>query len=137
MADFSQDVSAWCNRAAERAGEVLRAIAFDSVQRVQQMTPVDTGFLRSNWTAILRGDEEPVAGRAPPPADAIARARVGVVIVILNPVAYARRIEYGFVGEDSRGRYYNQQGRHMVGQTIADMPAIAEGALTRIMGAGR
>lgn len=137
MADFSQDVSAWCNRAAARANEVFRAIAFDAVQRVQELTPVDTGFLRSNWTAIVRGDEEPVAGRVPPPADAIARARVGMVIVIINPAAYARRIEYGFVGEDSAGRHFNQQGRHMVGQTISEMPAIADAALARITGLRR
>lgn len=136
MADFSEDVSRWVQRAGERADAALRAIATDTVARVQELTPVDTGFLRSNWTAIKQGDEEPVAGRAPPPGVALADAHVGDVIVILNPTVYARRIEYGFVGEDKLGRHYNQTGRHMVGQTITEMPMIAERAVQRVLGGG-
>lgn len=136
MADFTTDVSAWCNKAADRATALLRAIAFDLTAAVQDKTPVDTGFLRSNWTAMLPNDTEPVAGRVPPAATAINRASVGMVIVILNPVAYARRQEYGFVGEDSAGRHYNQPGKHFVAQTIAEAPAIADAALRRLSGAG-
>jgi len=70
----------------------------------------------------------------PEPADVIARAELGDTITIINPVVYARRVEYGYVGEDSLGRHYNQQGRHMVGQTIAEMPQIAANAIARIKG---
>jgi hypothetical protein len=136
MADFSSDVSKWCDMAAARASQVFRAIAFDAVTKVQTLTPVDTGFLRSNWTCIRQGDAEPVAGRVPPAGAAIAAAQVGQILVILNPVVYARRIEYGFVGEDSLGRHYNQTGAHMMGQTMTDMPNIAQAALTRITGGG-
>jgi hypothetical protein len=59
---------------------------------------------------------------------------VGQVITILNPTVYARRIEYGFVGEDRLGRYYNQPGRHMVGQTMAEAETISANALRRITG---
>jgi Bacteriophage HK97-gp10, putative tail-component len=134
MADFSEDVSKWVNSMGELASAVFRAIAFDALQRVQELTPVDTGFLRSNWTVIKQGDAEPVAGRTPPAALAIAGAEVGNVLVIINPVIYARRIEYGFVGEDSRGRFYNQPGRHMVAQTITELPQIAATAQARILG---
>jgi hypothetical protein len=136
MADFSSDVSAWCDRAGSRATALFRAIAFDAVAKVQSLTPVDTGFLRSNWTCLLPSDPEPVAGRVPPAAAAIERAAVGQVLIILNPVAYARRVEYGFVGEDSLGRHFNQQGRHMMAQTIAEMPAIAQAAYARVVGGG-
>lgn len=132
MADFSTDVSAWCDQAKGRANAVFRAICFDTVARIQSHTPVDTGFLRANWTAMAPGDTEPVAGRAPPAGDAISRVEVGQVLTILNPVVYARRIEYGFVGEDSLGRRYNQPGRHMVAQTLAEMPEIAAAALQRL-----
>lgn len=136
MADFSVDVSAWCDREERMATAVLRAIAYDTIAAVQQRTPVDTGFLRANWTAMLAHDTEPVAGRVPPPADAIERAEIGTVITIVNPVVYARRIEYGFVGEDSAGRHYNQEGQHMVGDTIAEIGVIAQRALERITGSG-
>jgi hypothetical protein len=136
MADFTSDVSKWCNEAKGLASDVFQAIAFDAVMRVQELTPVKTGFLRSNWTAIRKGDAEPVAGRVSPPGVAIADAEVGDVILIINPVAYARRIEFGFVGEDSLGRYYNQQGRHMMTQTMTEMPEIAEKAKQRVLGGG-
>lgn len=137
MADFTAEVTEWCNRARARADEVFRAIAADAVAAVQEKTPVDTGFLRSNWTAIKDGDQEPVEGRIPPASAAIAEAHVGQVLVILNPTVYARRIEYGFVGEDSAGRSYSQGGAHMVQQTIAEMPEIARRATERILAGGR
>lgn len=136
MADFSTQVSEWVLKARGNADAALRAIAFDAVTRVQELTPVDTGFLRSNWTAIKQGDEEPVAGRVRPPGAAIAAAHAGDTIIILNPVVYARRIEYGFIGEDSAGKTYNQQGRHMVAQTVSEMPQIAARAVARINGGG-
>jgi hypothetical protein len=135
MADFSEDVSRWVNQAVGHTDAALRTIAMDSVNTVKQRTPVVTGFLRSNWTAIIKGQTIPVAGRVPDPAKAIMTARVGDVIVILNPTVYARRVEYGFVGEDSAGRHYNQQGAHMVAQTMAEMPVIAARALARLNGA--
>lgn len=135
MADFSADVSAWVNKVRAQADAAFRAIAFDAVASVQEKTPVDTGFLRSNWTAVRAGDPEPVAGRVPPAGVALSEAKVGDIIVIVNPTAYARRIEYGFVGEDSAGRHYNQQGVHMVGQTWAEMPQIAQRAIARLAAA--
>jgi hypothetical protein len=135
MADFSEDVSRWVNQADAHANALLRTITMDAVNTVKARTPVKTGFLRSNWTAIIKGQEIPVAGRVPDPAKVIMTARVGQVIVILNPTVYARRVEYGFVGEDSAGRHYNQQGAHMVAQTMAEMPVIAARALARLNGA--
>jgi hypothetical protein len=134
MADFSFDVSRWCDAQRSRADLIFRTIATDAVNRVKELTPVDTGFLRSNWTALRRGDPEPVAGRAPPPEQAIQDLHVGEVVIILNPTVYARRIEYGFVGDDALGRHYSQQGHHMVAQTMAELPAIAAAAVHRLTG---
>lgn len=134
MADpFEIQVTQWVEKAGLRAREAFRAIAEDAVTRVKELTPVDTGYLRANWTAIVNVDVEPVAGRVPPAEQAIARLQVGDKIIILNPVEYARRIEFGFVGEDSRGRHYNQAGRGMVQQTLVEMPDIAERAVKRII----
>jgi hypothetical protein len=134
MADFSFDVSRWCDAMRDRANQTFRVIATDAVNRVKELTPVDTGFLRSNWTAVRNGDQQPVAGRVPPPEQAIQDLRVGDVLIILNPTVYARRIEYGFVGEDSLGRHYNQSGHHMVAQTMAELPAIADATIRRLNG---
>ena len=79
---------------------------------------------------------EPVAGRVPPPEEAVMRLRIGDKLIVLNPVVYARRVEFGFVGEDSRGRYFSQAGRGMVQQTVVEVPAIAERATLRIIEGG-
>ena len=134
MADFSEEVTKWCQGQGERADLVFRGIAVAAVNRVKELTPVDTGFLRSNWTVVKEGDPEPVPGRVPDPMRAIASAHVGDKLIILNPTVYARRIEYGFVGEDSKGRHYNQPGAHMMQQTIAELPSIAAEVVSRLGG---
>jgi len=37
---------------------------------------------------------------------------------IFNNVTYAPRIEYGFVGEDSLGRFYHQGGQYIIHNAI-------------------
>lgn len=132
MADFEVQVREWVAKAGRRAQAAFRATAQDCADRVKDLTPVKTGYLRANWTAMRPDDVEPVAGRVPPAEAAIRQLRIGDKIVILNPVVYARRVEFGFQGEDSRGRYFHQEGRGMVQQTVAEAPAIAQAAATRI-----
>ena len=45
---------------------------------------------------------------------------------------YARRMNYGFVGQDSLGRNYNQAGAHFVEGAIADWPNIVRMAVSKI-----
>jgi hypothetical protein len=132
--DFRVQVEQWVVRAKGRAQEAFRAIAQDASTRVKELTPVRTGYLRANWSAILDGEAEPKPGAAPPAEAAIGRAALGDTIHVLNPVVYARRVEFGFVGEDSLGRKYNQRGRGMVQQTVAEMPRLSERAVARVRG---
>lgn len=136
MADFEVQVREWVEKAGRRAQAAFRATAQDAADKVKERTPVRTGYLRANWTAMKAGDVAPVAGRVPPAEAAIAALRLGDKIVILNPVVYARRIEYGFVGEDARGRYFTQEGRGMVQQTVLEIPELAQAAVARIRGDG-
>lgn len=131
MPDFSVDVRAWVDKAKQKAEAAFQATAQDAVNRVKQLTPVKTGYLRANWSAIKDGDAEPKPGM-PAGDQAIKHAELGDKIIVVNPTAYARRIEYGFVGQDADGRHYNQPGRHMTQQTIAEMPRIAEQATQRV-----
>ena len=59
MADFSTDVSAWCDRAGQLADVAFRAIGEAALERVKELTPVRTGWLRSNWQAVRRGEVAP------------------------------------------------------------------------------
>lgn len=57
---FSFDVSAWCDRAEEKARQVFVAIAFDALTRVKELTPVRTGNLRAGWQLVRQADALPV-----------------------------------------------------------------------------
>lgn len=129
MVDFSVSVSQWVERAKGNMDAAFRGIAERAVARVKELTPVKTGYLRSNWSAVLRPDAIPQPGAS---IDLISAAKAGDVIYIVNPVSYARRIEYGFKGTDSLGRRYNQEGRGMVQQTVTELPQIARSVVAEL-----
>lgn len=52
----------------------------------------------------------------------VAQAMIGSEIYLGFQAVYARRMNYGFVGEDALGRTYNQSGRHFVERAIALWP---------------
>lgn len=122
-APFDVQVDRWIDKAKGRATDAYRATALLALARVQQLTPVDTGYLRAHWTISL--DADVVPGRLENPEEVVSNLQLGEPFYIVNPTVYARRIEYGFVGEDSLGRHYNEKGRHMMVQTIQEMPIIA------------
>jgi len=130
--EFSLQVDQWVAEAKRRQSAALQAIAWDALNQIKADTPVDTGFLRANWTVVRNNDPVPVAGRVPDPAQVIAQIKAGDRVTIVNPVVYAMRIEFGFVGEDSLGRQWDQPGRGMVQKTLAAMPEIARRAVARV-----
>lgn len=134
---FEVQVRQFVEKAGRRVQAAFRATAMDAVDFVKNQTPVQTGNLRANWTTMKADDVEPVAGRVPPAEEAVMRLRIGDKLIVLNPVEYAMRVEFGFTGEDSRGRHFNQVGRGMVQQTVLEVPAIAVKATLRIIGEDR
>ena len=129
---FTVSVKKWVDKAHAHSDQALQAIAWAALQRVQELTPVRTGTLRAGWQIVRPGDEMPIAKREEENLAMVLSLRAGDVFLITNPVVYARRIEFGFVGEDSLGRHYHQEGRHMLQQTIAEMPAIAQRAINQL-----
>lgn len=107
---FVADISRFVDRTKSNMDEQVRGIALGALERLQEYTPVDTGRLRASWQI------------EPPIAD----IRAGEPVTITTNVEYAHRVDQGFVGEDSLGRLYNEQGAHMVAKTIEDLPKIAE-----------
>ena len=113
----------------------LEAVARQSIQElssnVVKDTPLDTGFLRGSWQPSLnappnkKGANDPSGGRAlADVAVAVADLKTGDKFWMLNNAAYARRLEYGFVGQDSLGRTYNQAGRFFVTTNVKRWAAI-------------
>ena len=131
--EFSLAVEEWVNAAKRRQGAALQAVAWDVLNAVKLETPVDTGFLRANWTIVRGDDPMPIAGRVPDPAQVIATLRAGDKVHIVNPVIYAARVEFGFVGQDKLGRQYDQAGRGMVQKVAVRLPDIAAKAVARVI----
>lgn len=124
----------------------MRAVLQASVQEVIEEAlkpeeeggriPVDTGFLRNSLVSELNGTTSwPVThppksggyeGGSPSYALTVAEMEPGDIARFAFTAAYAARMEYGFVGEDSKGRTFNQQGRHFAESAAAQWPAIVE-----------
>lgn len=138
MSDFARDVTRWCERAKANSELAFINIAGAALARVRELTPVKTGYLRANWQVAVGTNYIAKDQLQSQQINALnmelGEIKLGQVIFILNPVVYARRIEYGFVGYDSLHRFYNQKGVGMVAQTMRELPSIARQVLSDLRG---
>jgi hypothetical protein len=109
--NFEIDITRWVNKAKGKLDAAPAAIVYALLERLQELTPVVTGTLRAGWQAIKDSDTR---------------------WSIVNNVVYAARVNFGFVGQDSLGRTYDQRGHHMVEQVILEAPQIAQKAIDRL-----
>jgi hypothetical protein len=133
---FAVDVRNWVEKANGNVDAAYQATAMLALARVKQLTPVRTGFMRASWTIVSGDSSAGMAGGEEGALETIANLKAGDAISLVNPAPYAMRINFGFVGEDSLGRHYDQKGRHMVEQTMAEMPALAQQAVNWVLGGG-
>lgn len=70
--------------------------------------PVDTGFLANSVLASTNG--MPGSSGQPVPV-VLLTVRLGGIVYVGWTAAYAMRMEYGFMGQDSLGREYAQTGK--------------------------
>jgi hypothetical protein len=133
---FAVDVRQWVEKAKGNTNGAFQATALLALARVKELTPVDTGFLRASWTIANGSNVAGVAGADQSALEVVASLQLGDRIMLVNPAPYAMRVNFGFVGEDSLGRHYDQKGRHMVEQTISEMPEISRQAVEWVMGGG-
>lgn len=127
---FAATVSAWAKKTPQRLEAVRnRAIDLLAVEMTTTIpnggrVPVDTGNLARSLLASTQG--------MPKTSDAQSSGSdVGIVTAMLKldqPIwlgyqaAYSKRLNFGYVGADSLGRVYNQQGYHFVEGAIAEWP---------------
>jgi hypothetical protein len=137
--EFVAKVDAWAAHEPLR----LRALAIESIQNMCEHvvidTPVVTGNLRGGWQPSIGAPSPPIEGRLDPGggqaladlAVSLANLQIGDVLYFTNGVIYARRVEYGFVGEDSLGRHYNQAGRfYLTNNAVRWQDFVSEAAET-------
>lgn len=128
--EFKAQIGDWAKRFPEKIDALARQSVQEVCLRAVTNTPVDTGFLRGSWQPSIGKPYtgEPVQGDATAKiALSVADLRAGDKFYMRNNAVYAKRIEWGFVGHDSLGRYYNQKGRFMVTDAVKAWPTIVAG----------
>lgn len=117
---FSAQVGAWAAAEIERAEAVYQTAAQTVANEVRTPVaeggrmPIKTGNLRRSLMASTSSMPTIVEGKQQFTDSGlelvIAGAQLGGTIYLGFQAAYAARMNYGFVGEDSLGRTYNQTG---------------------------
>lgn len=139
---FSAQVGAWAAAELERAEDVLQTAAQTVANEVRTPVaeggrmPIKTGNLRRSLMASTSTMPTMVEGKQTFSDGGvelvIAGAELGGIIYLGFQAAYALRLEYGFVGEDSLGRVYNQTGMGFVAATAQRWEQIVVAAETTV-----
>ncbi len=131
---FELKLNDFARKAGDRANAAVREAMLEFSARVKVRTPVDTGRLRGAWnfeatTVDASNIGIAIAAAAAFGSDAapgLPETVIGTKIYLTNPMPYARRIEFGFHGTDSLGRYYNNAPVGMVGLTVLEFRGILD-----------
>lgn len=129
------NLDAWARATKQRMDAVVKG-STQEVCRIAQ-TPVskggrmvvDTGFLRNSFQSSLNGSTSFTGGDSY--VMVAASMKAGDVAQFGWTAAYARRQNYGFVGTDSLGRTYNQQGKHFLEGATMQWPSIVAGEVAK------
>lgn len=137
---FSATVGAWASKTPQRITAVRRRaieLLAEEMTRTKPQggrVPVDTGELSRS----LLGDKSAMPKISEGPSRG---SNIGVITATLRadePLwigytkAYARRMNYGFVGADSLGRVYNQDGNYFVEGAAQQWSEFVKKAATEI-----
>lgn len=142
--NFTAQVKGWTEKAKRNPTLVFKQAAqnlVDEVLKPKQQggnMPVDTGNLRRSLMASTSRMPVVESGRSEFPDNGgqinltIAGATERDTIYFGFQAAYAMRMEYGFTGQDSLGRNYNQTGNRFVGLAVDRWQQIVDKAAKEI-----
>lgn len=140
---FSAEIDKWIKETEPRMMAVLRRaielLADELRLKTDEggRTPVVLGNLVRSLVAELNsivqvsGSVFPVAGDV---GATVAEMGPDDVVSLGFQAIYAARVNYGFVGTDSAGRTYNQEGAHFIEAAIAAWPHMVDLAAQEIFG---
>jgi len=144
MGKFSAQVKAWAKETEAKKAAVFKIATQKLVDAMiltipkQGNLPVDTGNLRRSLMAstsvrptIISGKEDFTDGFSEVEF-VISGATIKDKIYIGFQAEYARRMEYGFIGQDALGRVYNQAGFAFVGQAALDWQRFVDEAVREV-----
>ena len=141
---FAAQITEW----AQQTEGAIEAVFQDAAQTVfnEVRTPVaaggrlplKTGNLRRSFMAStaempsIKQGKETFSDMAGASELVIAGAELGSTVYIGAQAAYAARMNYGFVGEDSLGRVYNQAGFGFIEAVSQRWPQIVAASEAKI-----
>lgn len=141
MATFSAQVKDWAEKTAKAQENIFKMAVqnlADAILLPKERggnMPVITGNLRRSLlasTSAMPSIRQGV-GEFPDNSGQIALtvngAEITDTIYLGFQAAYARRVNYGFVGADSLGRNYNQVGANFVGLAVQQWQTIVDAAI--------
>ena len=134
MAWSGVDPGAWARETKARLDAVFRNSVQGLADEMRKTgpnggdVPVDTGNLVRSLVAVKgglppRGDPN-VTYSAQDIGPVLLDVKAGDTVSLAWQAIYAHRQNYGFVGEDSLGRTYNQAGRGFLERAAAKWPQI-------------
>ena len=141
---FLSSVSKWTLETEERSTDAFRNGSLDFYDALAKATPVDTGNLRNSLVATVNGNTTTVTGPGNTSSDNafrggaessianIMNAKLGDKISYMYNATYFRRLNFGFTGFDSLGRYFSTPGRFWVQQVGSRYRSIMRAAATRL-----
>ncbi|AUX76408.1 hypothetical protein [Sinorhizobium fredii] len=143
---FAAQVSEWVTQEKARQEAVLREAAQMVANNVRTSVaaggrmPVETGNLKNSLMASTSAMPTVDQGEKAYPDSSgeieliISNLEVGGTLYLGFQAAYGRRMNYGFVGEDSLGRLYNQAGYGFVDAEAQDWPQTVKRAEEKVRG---
>lgn len=137
---FSAAVGAWSSKTKKRTEAVYRRsveLLGDEMALTKPVggrVPFQTGNLARSLVASTSGmpstSDKPAAGSNL--GLVTAGLRLSQPVWIGYQAVYARRRNYGFVGADSMGRVFNEQGDYFVEAAIANWQQIVQQAVDQV-----
>lgn len=143
---FAAQVSEWVKQEKEREAAVLRTAAqmvANDVRIAREAggrMPVDTGNLKNSLMASTTAMPTVDQGEKEYPDNTgeieliIADLSIGETLYLGFQAAHGPRMNFGFVGTDSLGRLYNQQGFGFVDAAAQDWPQTVKRAEEQVRG---
>lgn len=129
---FAKSIGAWASATEKRIDAVhkgsLEKLSMEMTRTVSEggNVPLDTGnlyrSLAADNNAMPKTADGPFTGSNA--TAVIAKTRIDQPVWFGYQAGYARRMNFGFVGADSLGRVYNQNGYHFVERAISMWPQI-------------
>ena len=137
---FSESIDAWVSQTKERI-DAVHARSFELLGEELAKTKGEGGrvpFKVGNLARSLLASKQGMPNVADGP---FAGSNIGLVAATLKAdetvfigyqAIYAARMNYGYVGADSLGRVYNQQGNYFIEGAVAQWPEIVKAAVADI-----